>query len=167
MFAAKLQRSLRQKHLDPAVGPKIDKFPRIRLRELREHFAAMFVIDGTPIVRIDQRKLQNLVALINVGHAGGSQFKQRLRKRVDRAESRDLFGHGKKTGEKFTFERRFQNLRDKITHRREPFFIWLNPARIDVRFIQRFRHVGLNALDVLRRRVLFRFARRLDWPGPN
>ena len=70
MLAAKLQRSLRQKHLDPAVRPKIDKLPRLCLRELREHFAATFVIDGTPIVGIDQRKIPNLIALINVGYAG-------------------------------------------------------------------------------------------------
>ena len=69
MFAAKLQHALSQKHFDPAIRPILQKFFRFCFSNGRDHLATTSVIDRTPIIRIDQREVPNLVALINVGHA--------------------------------------------------------------------------------------------------
>ena len=44
MFASKLQHSLRQKHLDPAIRPILHQFIGSRRRQPFQHFATPLVI---------------------------------------------------------------------------------------------------------------------------
>ena len=56
---------------------------------------APVIIDGTAVVGIDQAVVPNLVALINIRHAGRCQFKQCLGERIDGAETRNLLRNRK------------------------------------------------------------------------
>ncbi|KAG0505996.1 MAG: hypothetical protein Udaeo_06390 [Candidatus Udaeobacter sp.] len=50
-------------------------------------------------------------------------------------------------------------------HRGVPVFVRLDPACVDLRFLERLRHVSLNSFDVIRGRHRLRLAIRLHWPG--
>src|SRR5437879_7190254 len=111
-------------------------------------------MNRAPIVWIYQREIPGFVSLINVRHARRSQFEQSLSKRIDCAESRNLFRDWEKSRQKLVLWSRIQNFRDKIARRGEPLFVRLDPTRVQLRFVQRFRHVSLNALDVFSADVL-------------
>ena len=50
-------------------------------------------------------------------------------------------------------------------HRGVPLFVRLDPACVDLRFLERLCHVSLDPFDVIRGRHRLRLAIRLHWPG--
>ena len=50
-------------------------------------------------------------------------------------------------------------------HRGVPLFVRLDPAGVDLRFVERLRHVSLDPFDVIRGWHGLRLAIRLHWPG--
>src|SRR5207249_6588547 len=151
VLATKSQQSLGQKQFDSAIGPGLHQFSGSRSCQCVEHCPAPVVIDWPPIVRIDQAVIPNLAALINVGYAGRCQFKQCLSKRIDGAETRNLLRNRKKSWNELVSRRGIQNLCDKIPHRRVPLLVWMDPARINLRFMERLGHITLNPPGMVRR----------------
>ena len=54
-----------------------------------EQARAPLVVHRTPVVRIDEREVECVVALVDIRHAGRGQLAERLRKRVQDAKARD------------------------------------------------------------------------------
>ena len=57
--------------------------------DLREQAAPQRVVDRAAVVGIDQRQVPQLVALVDVGHAGRGELEQRHRQAVEHAEPGD------------------------------------------------------------------------------
>jgi hypothetical protein len=51
------------------------------ITEVGEHPGAAIVVDGSPVVRVDEREVPQLVSLVDVGDAGGRELHQRHRQR--------------------------------------------------------------------------------------
>ena len=165
MLPTKSQSPLYQKHFDSATRPRFHQFIGRHAGQPFQHLLTHFVIDWTPVIGIDQAVLPNLSSLVNVGYARRCQLEQCLCKRIDRPEPSNLFRRRKKKRQELVSRGRFQNSRREIVHRGVPLFVRLDPACVDLRFLQSLRHVSLYSFDVLRRRHRLRLAIRLNRPG--
>ena len=90
-----------------------------------------------------------------------------MRERIDGAEPRNLFRDRNKCWNEFISRGRIQNFHDEIAHCCVPFFVGLDPTRVEFRFMQRLGHVRLNSFGVIRCRRRFWFAVGLHWPCPQ
>ncbi len=86
--AAKAEDPSRDELLDRAVAPALEQLGQIgRLMfESAQPLASLGKIDGSTVVRIDQREVPELRALINIRHARCGQLEQHLRQPVDGAD---------------------------------------------------------------------------------
>src|ERR1051326_960093 len=167
VLATESQPSFGQEQFDSSSGPGSHQFIWACVWQRVEHFTSDIVIDRAAIVRVDQAVIPDLVALINVRHTRRTELQQRLRKRIDRAQTRNLFRNWQENRREFVSRRWFQNFRNEIAHRSVPFFVRLDPAGIDLRLVKRLGHVSLNSLDVLLRRGGFWFTICSYRPGPQ
>ena len=135
--------------------------------DLFQHLAPSCVIDRAPIIRIDQTVIPKFGALINIRHTGRGKFDRDLRQRIDCAEPRDFFCHRQKQGQEFIARARLQNPGDEIHHGVIPVVVRLNPARIQFCFLQRLRHVSLDAANKFWADRWRRHSINIDWPGPE
>ena len=126
-----------------------------RVEQLAEQPGAQIVIDRPAVVGIDQAEIPELVALVDVGHARRGQLQQRLRQRVERAEVRDLApGRLRKSARKRLLRRVLQDRGDERAHRLVVGGVRVEPAGVDLGLADGLDHVGLDALDELRRRTM-------------
>ena len=93
-LAPQPQQRGREIHLDASVGPvreqRLEIRRRRRSRQFFEHRRARGEIHRLAIVGIDEMKIPQLVALIEVDDARRRHFEDELRQRIDRAEPRDV-----------------------------------------------------------------------------
>src|ERR1051326_2761783 len=122
VLATESQPSFGQEQFDSSSGPGSHQFIWACVWQRVEHFTSDIVIDRAAIVRVDQAVIPDLVALINVRHTRRTELQQRLRKRIDRAQTRNLFRNWQENRREFVSRRWFQNFRNEIAHRSVPFW---------------------------------------------
>ena len=109
---------------------------------LGEPARAQLEVDRPAVVRIDQRQIPKLGALIAVGHARGGELEQGLGEAVDGADPRDLGLEGQQIGDEGAPAHGIEDPAHELGHALLVGRIGRGPARLLLRLAQRLDHVG-------------------------
>ena len=151
-FGAKLQKLPRPGEFQPAIRPLLHQLRPIRRLQRRERGRARGKIHRPAVVGIDERKIPEFRALIEIRQARHHRLQRDLAQRVQCAQQRNALRQRFEGGEKFRRGRAVQDTRDKGF---QPVFVSLmrvEPARLLLAFARRFQRIGLHPLDEALRR---------------
>ncbi len=110
-------------------------------------------INRPAIVGIDQAEVPNLLAVVDVGHAGRSQLQQRLPQRAVEAPIQHLFVKTLELRQEAVFGAIVEHGRHKLADGGVVFRIGIDPTRVNLRLVRGFLHVGPQAVGQFAQRL--------------
>ena len=142
-LAAKPQRA--RDHPQLRLTARADGRRCVLLVETVEQRAAQLVVGLAPVVRVDERFLPELGALVDVGHAGHGELDQLLRQGIRPAVGRDGVDE---LGERHADRGVVVGAVDHRVHGRLERLVRVDPVGRDCRLAHRLLGVGVHALTL-------------------